>query len=326
MFNNTSGVENTATGDQALFNNTIGLQNTATGASALNSNTTGNFNTANGEAALFSNTTGKFNTATGLNALSNNTIGISNTATGLGALQNNNASNNTATGVSALFSDTTGGNNTAEGFQALLNSTGSNNIALGFNAGFNLTTGSNNIDIGSPGAASEANTIRIGKQGTQKSTFIAGISGIAVTGSAVVVSTTGKLGVATSSARFKKAIRPMDKASEAILSLKPVMFRYKEEIDPDGIPQFGLVAEEVEKVSPDLITRDEAGKPTTVRYEAVNAMLLNEFLKAHRKLEQQQATIEQQQKQIEVLTETVQKVSERIELSAPAPQIAANQD
>src|SRR5262249_12672554 len=210
----------------------------------LFNNTTGNLNTATGEAALFSNTTGKFNTATGLNALSNNTTGISNTATGLGALQNNNASNNTATGVSALSSNKSGGNNTAEGFQALANSTGSNNIALGSNAGMNLTTGSNNIDIGPPGVAGEANTIRVGKQGTQKSTLIAGIFGSAVTGSTVVVNSTGKLGVATSSARFKEQIKPIDRSSEAILKLKPVSFRYKAEVDPDAIPQFGLVAEE----------------------------------------------------------------------------------
>jgi hypothetical protein len=163
---------------------------------------------------------------------------------------------------------------------------------VGNQAGVNLTTGNNNIDIGAPGAAGEANTIRIGKQGTQKQTFIAGISGVAVTGSTVVVNSSGKLGVAASSARFKQAIKPMDKASEALLALKPVTFRYKQEIDPDGIPQFGLIAEEVEKVNPNLVIRDEEGKIMSVRYEAVNAMLLNEFLEAHRKLQEQQTTIE----------------------------------
>src|SRR5207253_9583829 len=131
----------------------------------------------------------------------------------------------------------------------------------------------------------------IGKQGTQKATFVAGISGVAVTGSTVVVNASGKLGVATSSARFKEAIKPMDKVSEAVLALKPVTFRYKEEIDPEGIPQFGLIAEEVKKVNPDLVGRDENGKVNTVRYEAVNAMLLNEFLKEHRKVQEQAATI-----------------------------------
>jgi hypothetical protein len=183
------------------------------------------------------------------------------------ALSRNTAGSlNTANGNDALFINTTGNNNTAEGDSALSrNTTGSSNIALGFHAGLNLTTGSNNIDIGPTGVAGEANTIRIGKQGTQKSTFIAGIFGTAVTGSQVVVNASGKLGVAASSARFKEAVKPMDKSSEAILHLKPVTFRYKQEIDPDAIPQFGLVAEEVEKVNPDLITRDEEGKPTTVR-------------------------------------------------------------
>ena len=169
------------------------------------------------------------------------------------------------------------------------NTTGSNNIALGFNAGFNLTTGSNNIDIGNTGvAAGESNTIRIGTEGTQKATFIAGISGVTVAGGVgVIIDTNGHLGTVVSSARFKDEIKPMDKASEAILALQPVTFRYKKELDPDGIPQFGLVAEQVEKVNPDLVARDEQGKPYTVRYEAVNAMLLNEFLKEHRKVEEQ---------------------------------------
>ena len=141
--------------------------------------------------------------------------------------------------------NTTGNNNTASGFEALYNNTtGRNNIALGNLAGFNITTDGNNIDIGNHGLAAEAKTIRIGTQGTQTGTFIAGISGVAVSGSTVVVNSSGKLGVATSSARFKQNIKPMDKASEAILALKPVTFCYKEDIDPDGIPQFGLVAEE----------------------------------------------------------------------------------
>src|SRR5207237_10412 len=155
------------------------------------------------------------------------------------------------------------------------------------------------VDIGAnvTGAAGEANTIRIGRQGTQKATFVAGISGVAVSGKQVVVSSTGKLGIATSSARFKQAIKPMDRASEAILALKPVSFRYKEEIDPDGIPQFGLIAEEVEKVNPDLVGRDENGKVNTVRYEAVNAMLVNEFLKAHRDVHELKAKIAGQREQ-----------------------------
>ena len=191
-----------------------------------------------------------------------------------------------------------GSSNTAAGVDALRsNSTGSLNVALGYFAGSNLTKGSNNIDIGANvlGVANEANTTRIGKQGTQKQAFIAGISGKPVTGSQVVVSTNGKLGVAASSARFKEAIKPMDKASEAILALKPVTFRYKEEIDPDRSSQFGLIAEEVEKVDPDLITRDESGRPITVRYDAVNAMLLNEFLKEHLTVQELKSMIKRQQ-------------------------------
>ncbi len=237
----------------------------------------------------------------GFQALFNNTTGLS----------------NTANGYQALYLNETGGGNTANGVQALYQTTGGSNIALGFQAGVNLTTGGNNIDIGAPGAAGESNKIRIGKQGTQNGTFIAGISGVAVTGTQVVVNANGKLGVATSSARFKEAIKPMGKSSEAILALKPVTFRYKNDLDPDKIPQFGLIAEEVEKVSPDLVVRDEAGKVNTVRYEAVNAMLLNEFLKKHRK-------VQELEKQIGALTTGLQKVNDQLELTKTEPQLVAN--
>jgi hypothetical protein len=174
--------------------------------------------------------------------------------------------------------------------------------------------------------------IRIGKVGTQTATFVAGIRGVTVaSGIGVIIGSNGQLGTVTSSARFKEAIKPMDKASEAILALKPVTFRYKHDLDPDGVPQFGLVAEQVEKVNPDLVVRDEDGKVSTVRYEAVNAMLLNEFLKEHRKVEEQQGTIAQlktaaarQQKQIEALAATVQKVSNQLELNKAAQQVVAN--
>src|SRR5437764_14614891 len=167
-------------------------------------------------------------------------------------------------------------------------------------------------------------TISTGKSGTQTKTFVASINGAAVTGAAVKVNAAGQLGTAPSSQRFKDAIKPMEKASEAILALKPVTFHYKKELDPEGTPQFGLIAEQVEKVNPDLVARDDEGKVYTVRYEAVNAMLLNEFLKAHGKLDQQQAMIDRQQKQIEALTATVQKVSDQVALSKPAPQLVAN--
>jgi hypothetical protein len=286
---------NTVLGDDALVNNT-GFRNTAIGSDALNTNTTGNDNTATGVQALFLNATGYDNTATGLSALLFNTTGNSNTATGAGALQ--------------------------------FNTSGSNNIALGLQAGINLTTGSNNIDIGNAGVAGESNKIRIGTRGPHRSTFIAGISGATVpAGVAVIVDANGHLGTTTSSARLKEAIKPMDKSSEAILALKPVTFHYKKELDPEGIPQFGLVAEEVEKVSPDLVARDDQGKPYTVRYEAVNAMLLNEFLKEHRR-------VEQLEKQVAALTAGLQKVSAQLAAASPsgggleasksAPQVVLN--
>jgi hypothetical protein len=337
LANDGSGASNTATGYGTLYINTTGSDNTANGGSALQNNTTGNFNTANGAESLFDNTTGIQNTANGAFALESNTTGNSNTASGVFALGSNSTgsdntaigyvalnssttgSNNMASGFNALFSNTTGSNNTANGVNALFhNTTGKSNIALGASAGTNLTTGSNNIDIGNLGVAGDANKIRIGKQGTQNATFIAGIFGATVAnGVAVRIDSTGHLGTLTSSARFKEAIKPMEGASEAILALKPVTFRYKEELDPDKIPQFGLVAEQVEKVNPDLVVRDEEGKVNTVRYEAVNAMLLNEFLKEHQK-------VQELEKQIQALTATVQRVSDQIALGKPAAKLVAN--
>jgi trimeric autotransporter adhesin len=296
LANNIQGANNTATGYTALYSNSTGTQNTANGVGALYTNNFGNYNTATGLGALHANYSGNNNTANGINALLKNTTADGNTGLGANALQQNTTgAGNTGTGFNALLSNKVGNNNVTAGVDSLEFSTsGNNNIGVGANSGFNLTTGSNNIDIGNGGVAGESAKIRIGKQGTQNGTFIAGIYGIAVTGSPVVVNSGGKLGVGTtSSARFKQAIKPMERASEAILSLKPVTFRYKEDIDPDGIRQFGLVAEDVEKVNPDLVARDEEGKGYTVRYEAVNAMLLNEFLKEHRKVEEQEATIRQ---------------------------------
>jgi len=330
----TKGSENTAIGTDALNFNSTGSANTATGVQALQDNTSGGFNTADGLGALFSNTTGDNNTATGVDALEANTTGTNNTATGFEALFNNSTgANNTASGFQALDSNTTGGSNTAVGFVAGQNLTGTNNTALGAGAGFNLTTGNSNIDIGNVGVAAESNTIRIGKQGTQTRTFVAGITGATVTGATVMVNTTtGQLGIgAISSRRFKDEIKPMDKASEAILALKPVTFQYKKELDPEGIPQFGLVAEEVEKINPALVTRDAEGKVFTVRYDAVNAMLLNEFLKEHKAVQEQGATVAELKKQIATLIATVkeqasqiQKVSAQIEVTKPAPQTVLN--
>jgi hypothetical protein len=196
---------------------------------------------------------------------------------------------------------------------------------LGVNAGSNLTTGDQNIDIGNVGVAAEANTIRIGTQGTQTNAYLAGIYQTNIAkGLVVKVDSDGHLGTVGSSERFKDAIKPMDKASEAILALKPVTFRYKKEIDPEGTPQFGLVAEQVEKINPDLVARDAEGNVYTVRYEAVNAMLLNEFHKEHRQVQEQQATIAKQQEQIDALTTGLQKVSARVEVSKSAPQVVDN--
>ncbi len=330
---NTIGNGNTATGDNALVFNTTGDKNTATGASALDLNTTGNSNTATGVDALLINSTGNFNTATGVLALASNRDGNSNTATGREALVfNTTGGANTAMGDRALHDNTTGSENTATGFHALFNNTtGNENIALGFRAGSDLTTGDHNIDIGNPGQPGEPSTIRIGTQGTQTKTFIAGISDAAIGGMEVRVNQNGRLGIEPSSKRFKDEIKPMDRASEAILALKPVTFRYKKEMDADDVPQFGLVAEDVEKVNPDLVVRDADGKPYTVRYEAVNAMLLNEFLKEHRKNEEQQATIAQLKSGMEALTATVkeqaaqiQKVSAQLEMSKSALQTVLN--
>jgi Chaperone of endosialidase len=224
------------------------------------------------------------------------------------------ATTNTAQGFNALLFNTTGSRNTALGFNALrVNTTGSGNIALGANAGRNLTTGNNNIDIDNQGVSGESNRIRIGTVGTQTAAFIAGIRGAVVPGGiGVIVGTNGQLGTIISSERFKEAIKPMGKASEAILALKPVTFRYKHKLDPQGIPQFGLVAEQVEKVTPDLVARDHQGKVTTVRYEAVNAMLLNEFLKEHRKVQELEAAIAQQQKEIKALTASLKEQTVQI--------------
>jgi Chaperone of endosialidase len=338
LLSNTTGDSNTATGSQALMSDTTGNRNTATGFAALESDTTGERNTATGRAALVNNTIGNNNTGTGHDALFSNTTGIRSTATGSFALfANTTASFNTASGYFALFSNTTGSSNTADGYDALVNNTtGVGNIAFGNFAGANLTTGDNNIDIGNQGVAGEAGTIRIGVQRTQTATYVAGIMGKTVPMSTpVFINANGQLGTTTSSARFKDEIKPMAKASETILALKPVTFRYKKELDPQGIPQFGLVAEEVEKVNPALITRDADGKPYTVRYEAVNAMLLNEFLKEHKKVEQLEAKLAQQQKdfqtiatsqekEIKTLTAGLQKVSAQIEVSNRAPQVVKN--
>ncbi|MGH8092464.1 MAG: tail fiber domain-containing protein [Chthoniobacterales bacterium] len=337
LASDTVGSSNTALGDGALFTNTSGGSGTAVGYNALHNNTTGYGNSAFGIAALAANTTGFDNVAVGLSAASSVTTGADNTAVGVGALQHDTiggdnvaighasielaqgGSLNTAVGsYSSLFVDG-GTQNTSIGYSSLSNvRSGSYNIAVGSTAGSALRL-NNNIAIGSIGTKLDSGTIRLGTPGTHSATYIAGISGITVAGGvSVVIDGSGHLGTVTSSARYKEAIKPMDKASEVLLSLKPVTFRYKKGLDPQGIPQFGLVAEEVARVDPDLVARDEEGKPYTVRYEAVNAMLLNEFLKEHRKVETLEKTVAQLQAAIE-------KVSAQVEAKTP-PRLASTDE
>jgi trimeric autotransporter adhesin len=335
LFSNTDGSFNTAVGAGTLLFNVgdqstgEGTQNTAFGAAALLFNVTGAGNTATGMAALLNNTEGNGNTAVGAKALVNNTSGDFNMAIGGLALSTNTTGNfNTAVGGNTLLNNTAGNLNAALGLGALnSNTTGGSNTALGASAGNAVTTASNVICIGHPGENVD-NTCYIGQ------IFGATSSG----GTAVFINGNGKLGTTTSSKRFKDEIKPMDKASEALFSLKPVSFRYKNEIDPAGTSQLGLVAEDVQKVNRDLVVRDKEGKPYSVRYDQVNAMLLNEFLKEHRKVEEQEAAISrlnatvarqeatgaEQQKEIQALTEGLQKVSAQLEASKPAPQVVKN--
>jgi hypothetical protein len=325
LFSLTTGSNNTALGSQALFSLTTGVQNTATGAQALKNNT-GSQNTADGFQTLAVNTTGFGNAATGWRALSANTTGFHNTADGFTALLTTTTGNhNTATGDEALIGNTTGSFNTTDGAHASVhNTSGSGNTVLGFNAGDSVTTANNVICIGANVAGANVSN----------SCFIGNIFGADATGGdPVFITTNGKLGTINppSSARFKEEIKPMSKASEAILALKPVTFRYKKEFDPNGVPQFGLVAEEVERVSPDLVKRDRDGKLQTVRYDAVNAMLLNEFLKEHGTVEELQANAAEQQKEIKALATIVkeqaarlEKVTAQLEASRIAAQVVAN--
>jgi hypothetical protein len=311
-----TGSFNTGVGAGTLALNTAD-NNTATGAAALFLNTTGDGNTANGVAALLSNSTGAANTANGVQALFSNTAGSNNTANGNQALlRNTTGSQNRALGDSALLYNTTGAANTAIGEGAVVfSSTGNNNTALGFNAGSNVGAASNVICIGAGvGGADVSNTCYIGN-----------IFGVTSTGGAgVFVNGDGKLGTATSSQRFKQEIKPMGNASDALFALKPVAFRYKKDIDPKGTPQLGLVAEDVEKVNPDLVVRDKEGKPYSVRYDQVNAMLLNEFLKAHQRIEEQGERIDQLTAQLKQQAAQIQKVSAQLEASKPAPQLVNN--
>ena len=331
LFNNTDGYTNNAVGNHALFENIHGAGNTAVGDLALQNNDSsglalGNINTAVGAQALLANDDGDSNNAVGYSALENNVDGTQNNAMGTFALVNSAGAANTAVGDSTFMNGVTGSFNTVIGWHAgsATGVDGSDNIYIGATAG---------------PAGAENGSLRIGDPGFITGAWIAGIFGAtAPVGIPVVVSATGKLGTVVSSARFKDDIKPMDKASEAIFALNPVTFHYKKALDANGTPQFGLVAEQVAKVNPDLVVSDPNGKPYTVRYEAVNAMLLNEFLKEHRTVqelkvtaEKQQATIALQESQIKALTASlreqatqIQKVSAQVEMIKPAPQVVEN--
>ena len=307
LLSNTTGFGNTANGTFALFRNTEGFENTATGTRALDNNTTGSFNTAIGDLALVRDTTGNANTAIGDQALLNNTTAGGNTGVGYNALEINlTGDNNTATGGLALSNNGTGDNNTAVGSGALANNTtGGGNVALGFNAGESQTTGSNNVYIGAG---------LVGVVGESNACYIGSIFGQTSGGGApVLINATGRLGTTTSSKRFKEEIKPMDKASDALFDLAPVTFRYKKEIDPKRTRQLGLVAEEVEQVNPDLVVRDKEGKPYSVRYDQVNAMLLNEFLKEHKAFLEEQCKVQEQRTRIEKQEATITELKKGIE-------------
>ncbi|MGB9474852.1 MAG: tail fiber domain-containing protein [Candidatus Udaeobacter sp.] len=378
LLNNSTGEDNTANGAFALFSNTTAGGNTAIGSNALLNNTTGgtlgitnNFavgpNVAIGQQALENNTIASGNTAVGYQALNSNTTGLNNTDLGISTAvgfqslahaSGPDAGANDGFGYQTLFNLTSGGSDVAIGANALLNLTsGDANTAVGAGAGSNLTSGDFNVFIGQ-GAGSNvtnaSNVICIGADAAGNnaglSCFIANIFGqTSAGGVGVFINSNGRLGTSTSSRRFKEDIKPMGRASEAILALKPVTFHYKRELDADRIPQFGLVAEDVEKVNPDLIVRDKDGKPYSVRYEQVNAMLLNEFLKEHREVEELKAAavrrdatvadlqstvvkqekgfqlkLAKQEKQIEALTLGLEKVSAKIEISGHAPEVVIN--
>ncbi|MBS0416908.1 MAG: tail fiber domain-containing protein [Proteobacteria bacterium] len=299
----------TAAGFGALSSNTTGADNTAVGSAALLSNTQGSFNSVLGSNSLSANTTGNGNSAFGNETLTNNTTGFFNTGLGAFSLIFSTGNYNTAAGANSLAANTSGSNNTAMGYQALsANTTGANNIAIGYFAG-DLVSGSENIDIGNQGVASDSGTIRIGTSGSQKHVFIAGINSSQVTGSAVYVTAAGKLGVLASSERYKTAISPMGDTSEKLQQLRPVTFHLKTE--PHGALQYGLIAEEVSRVYPDLVIRDEAGTVQGVRYDELAPLLLNELQKQKSKMALQAQQLHAQDRQLQQLQQRVTQLAQK---------------
>ena len=310
---NQAGVQNSAFGYDALYSNTSGSNNTAIGTQTLQSNTTGFENTATGYEALNLNTTGFFNTATGFYALQANTTGAFDTATGASALADNTTGSfNVANGYEALYSNTTAGGNTAIGPWALGSiTTGGENIGIGYAAGYYLPAGaSNNIDIGHMGSANDNNGIvRIGTAGTQTAFYAAGIRGTktgANNAVEVVIDSNGQLGTINSSIRFKQDVHDMAAASDGLMRLRPVTYRYIQPYADGSKPMdYGLIAEEVAEVYPDLVARNADGQIQTVQYQKLTPMLLNEVQKEHKLLEQQETTVQQQQ-------ETIQQLEKRL--------------
>ena len=321
LISNTTGSDNAAIGLQALQYNTTGSNNTACGAQALNFNTTGRDNTATGVGTLGRNTTGVLNTATGFGALLYNN-GYQNTATGANSLYGNSTGyQNTATGASALENNTIGGQNTASGYNALLNnttgssnmaigafalapnSTGSSNVGVGYAAGYyNSPAAHDNIDIGNWGSANDIGTVRIGSGG-QTSFYVAGVYGVGVgSGVPVVINSNGQLGTVNSSIRFKEDVHDMAAASDGLMKLRPVTYRYKEAYADGSKPvDYGLIAEEVAEVYPDLVVKNADGQIQTVQYQKLTPMLLNEVQKEHKQLEEQKTTIQELEKRLAAL-------------------------
>jgi len=331
----TTGTGNTAFGWRALFSDSTGNFNTGVGGGAL-SLSNADSNTAVGAAALLLNTTGAQNTAVGTDAMVFNDSGSDNTATGFNSLESNlTGGANTANGSNALFGNTSGSQNTATGNFALSASNGDNNTAVGSSALGSNTTGSGNIALGvlaGIGVTDASSVIAIGADGenVSNSCYIGQIYSniqpqVGIDPDLVTISSSGRLGRANvSSRRYKHDIQPMDTASEVLYALKPVSFRYNKQYDATQTLAFGLIAEEVAKVNPDLVGRNPKGQPESVRYEQINSMLLNEFLKEHKTVQEQGATIARLEKQVEALTAGLQKVSAQLDLNKPAPQTVLN--